>query len=161
MLSIKMGTVTGYEIGTLLNIENVQILQVTIENDQDATPAILINPAMDESTPKTGDRVMIIKIGNFSLAIGGIDGIEPITAEGEKRLYSRDSGGDISASITLQADGKIVIGNQVQQLKTLFNSLLDEIIAIKTVGSPPQHNLSPDSIANFTQIKLDFDGLWG
>ena len=161
MLSIKMGTVTGYEIGTLLNIENVQILQVTIENDQDATLAILINPAMDESTPKIDDRVMIIKIGNFSLAIGGIDGIEPITAEGEKRLYSRDSGGDISASITLQADGKIVIGNQVQQLKTLFNSLLDEIIAIKTVGSPPQHNLSPDSIANFTQIKLDFDGLWG
>ncbi|MCK4820545.1 hypothetical protein KA005_32570, partial [bacterium] len=133
MINIKMGTVTGYETGTFLNIENVQILQVVIENQLDAQPALLINPAMDESAPKIDDRVLIIKIGNFALAIGGIDGIEPVTAQGEKRLYSRDSAGAVAAFITLLTSGVMELnGNndnavRFSALESGFNTLRDNL----------------------------------
>lgn len=48
---------------------------------------------------------------------------------------------------------KITINNNIEDLAKLMSDLLDEIIAIQTVGSPPQHFLSPTSIANFTVIK--------
>lgn len=48
---------------------------------------------------------------------------------------------------------KVIINNDAESLATLMADLLDEIIAIQTVGSPPQHVLSPTSITNFTTIK--------
>lgn len=48
---------------------------------------------------------------------------------------------------------KVIINNDIEDLAKLVSDLMDEIIAIQTVGSPPQHVLSPVSIANFTAIK--------
>jgi len=49
---------------------------------------------------------------------------------------------------------KLTINNQIEDFAKLIFDLMDEIIAIQTVGSPPQHVLSPDSIAAFTAIKV-------
>lgn len=48
---------------------------------------------------------------------------------------------------------KITINNAIEDLASLMNDLLSEIIAIQTVGSPPQHVLAPASIVNFTLIQ--------
>lgn len=48
---------------------------------------------------------------------------------------------------------KFIFNNAVEDLAKLMADLLDEIVAIQTVGSPPQHVLAPASIVNFTAIK--------
>jgi hypothetical protein len=49
------------------------------------------------------------------------------------------------------------IGNTVATLGAMVDKLLQDIIAMKTVGSPGQHAVSPDDIAKFTQLKTQ----WG
>ena len=168
MISIKMGTVTGYKTDTFLDIDNVQILQVVIENKNDAQPALLINPAQDESAPKINDRVLIIKIGNFNLAIGGIDGISPVTAQGEKRLYSRDSSGAVAAFLTLLSSGIIELnGNndnavRFSALESGFNTLRDNLnsAAFAVTVDPGTHQGSTTgivipSVASIATAKID------
>ena len=144
MINIQMGTVTGYQTGDFLNIKNVQVLQVTVEGEPDATPALLINPAMDESAPKNGDRVLILRLGNFAIAIGGIDGIAPETAQGEKRLYSRDGNGDIAAFLFLLSSGIMQLNGtgdflaRFNELESGFNTLRDNLnSAVFTVQVVP------------------------
>ena len=48
---------------------------------------------------------------------------------------------------------KLTVNNAVEDLAKLMDDLLQEIINIQTVGSPPQHVLAPASIANLTVIK--------
>lgn len=113
-----MATVTGYRTGDFFDLKNAQIMQVTIEGESDATDALLINPAGDESAPKKDDRIPVLRIGNFRLAIGGIDGIAPTTAEGEKRLYSRDSNGNVAAQMLLDANGNIEMNGDSKRFVT-------------------------------------------
>lgn len=108
-LNVQMATVTGYKIGSFLGLGNIQILQVKIEDDNDATPVLLINPDGDESAPQNGERIPVITIGNFRISIGGLDGILPITSQGEKRLYSKDSSGNIAAYAYFDKDGNLEI----------------------------------------------------
>lgn len=41
-------------------------------------------------------------------------------------------------------------------LKQLMSDLIDTISSMKTVGSPPQHTVSPDDITKFLQLKSKF-----
>ena len=148
MIVIQMGTVTGYDTGDFLNIKNVQVLQVIVEGEQDATPALLINPAMDESAPKKDDRVLILRLGNFSIAIGGIDGLAPETAEGEKKLYSRDGNGDIAAFILLLSSGIMELnGNGDNAVR--FSKLDDQITIL---NSKYDSHIHPDPVSGSTGI---------
>ena len=109
MINIQMATVTGYEKPQdFLGLENVQVVQTVIEDEIDATPALLINPSGDESAPQEGDRIAVLLIGNFRIAIGGLDQIAPESEQGEKRFYSRTADGSIAASISINSDGSIV-----------------------------------------------------
>lgn len=119
MMNIQMATVKGYAVGEFLNLENVQIVQTIIEGDIDATPALLINPAGDESAPKIDDRIPVLRIGNFRLAIGGLDSVTPITEQGEKRFYSRDADGNIISSFYMKKDGSIEINNDPGKTLTM------------------------------------------
>lgn len=165
MINIQMGTVTGYNTGDFLNIKNVQVLQVTVEGEPDATPALLINPAMDESAPKNGERVAILKLGNFAIAIGGIDGIAPETAQGEKRLYSRDGNGDIAAFLFLLSSGIMQLNGtgdflaRFNELESGFNTLKSDHNSFLThvhgpAGSPPVP-VAPPSTASISSAKIE------
>lgn len=72
--------------------------------------SLLYAPSGDDSPPLPGDRILIFKVdGTGNYAISGIltksQGAEP----GEKKLYSRDSNGDVQAVIYLKGDGTIEI----------------------------------------------------
>jgi hypothetical protein len=62
-------------------------------------------------------------------------------------------------AVTLKSDSSelLEIGNMIATLGELGDTLLETIIAMKTVGSPGQHVVSPDDIAKFTQLKIK----WG
>jgi hypothetical protein len=62
-------------------------------------------------------------------------------------------------AVTLKSDSSelLEIGNTIATLGAMVDELLQDLIAMKTVGSPGQHVVSPDDIAKFTQLKTK----WG
>jgi hypothetical protein len=72
--------------------------------------------------------------------------------EGEAQLVSKKA-------ITVKSDSseQLEIGNTVATLGAMIDELLQNIIGMKTVGSPGQHVVSPDDIAKFTQLQTK----WG
>lgn len=160
MISIQMGTITGYEkSGTLLGLENIQIVQTIIEDDIDATPAILVNPSGDESAPQEGDRVTILKIGNFSLAIGGLDSVIPEADQGEKKLYSKDSSGEIAAFIFLLSSGQMQL-NGSGDFAVRFSALET---MVSTLNTKFDAHIHPDPSSGSTgpptvPLSLDISG---
>jgi hypothetical protein len=62
-------------------------------------------------------------------------------------------------AVTLKSDGSelLEIGNTIATLGAMVDELLQTLIAMKTVGSPGQHVVSPDDIAKFTQLQAK----WG
>jgi len=61
---------------------------------------------------------------------------------------------DISLSST--SGGLIEATSDAQTLKGLIDSLIDELIAFRTFGSPTQHATDPGTVANLTAIKAQF-----
>lgn len=60
----------------------------------------------------------------------------------------------IKDSVSIKsATGKVELGNQIATLGQMISDMIDYISNINTVGSPANHKLSPDSIANFTILK--------
>jgi hypothetical protein len=62
-------------------------------------------------------------------------------------------------AVTLKSDSSelLEIGNTIATLGAMVDELLQDLISMKTVGSPGQHVVSPDDIAKFTQLKTK----WG
>jgi hypothetical protein len=58
-------------------------------------------------------------------------------------------------AVTLKSDGSelLEIGNAVATLGAMVDELLQTLIAMKTLGSPEQHVVSPDDIVKFTQLQ--------
>jgi len=71
-----------------------------------------------------------------------------------------DFGGEYSQSVngnkTVTLTGKYTLENTAQDLKTLIDTLIDEIIAIQTVGSPANHTINPGTIAKLNVLKQQF-----
>jgi hypothetical protein len=56
----------------------------------------------------------------------------------------------------VKANGeKVSVKNGSKSLFTVLNSLLADLAAMKTLGSPANHQVSPDDIAKFQQLKAD------
>jgi hypothetical protein len=62
-------------------------------------------------------------------------------------------------AVTLKSESSelLEIGNTIATLGAMVDELLQDVISMKTVGSPGQHVVSPDDIAKFTQLKTK----WG
>jgi hypothetical protein len=62
-------------------------------------------------------------------------------------------------AVTLKSESSelLEIGNTIATLGAMVDELLQDLISMKTVGSPGQHVVSPDDIAKFTQLKTK----WG
>lgn len=59
-------------------------------------------------------------------------------------------------SIIIGSAEKVIIKNSAQSLLTVMNELIDDIVGLTTIGSPPTHTLDPGTIAklNATKQKL-------
>jgi hypothetical protein len=55
--------------------------------------------------------------------------------------------------------GKASVKNGSKSLFTILDTLLQNLIGMKTVGSPAQHVISPDDITKLTQAKTDITAL--
>jgi hypothetical protein len=60
---------------------------------------------------------------------------------------------DGDAETTVNADGTYTVGNSATDLKTVLDSLIDELVAFRTAGSPTQHTTDPGTVANLQTIK--------
>lgn len=161
-----IGEITGQEIKENRDgAADVRLLQVRMSNDSDIQTVQYMPMSGDDSPPKNGDLVVVLSIGTaFQVAIGLQDSVPPSMPEGEKRVYSRDSGGNIAAFIDLLASGDLELnGNantavrfadlntQLQSLVTAINALF----ATKTDGSGTAGTLTLDiSGAESPTVKL-------
>jgi phage gp45-like len=79
---------------------------------------------------------------------------------GGTAIYSTSADGKtVKASLVLGPDGMITAKNETQNLAALMTELLDKILAIQTVGPPPQHTLGPTSVTDFGALKTKFQQL--
>ena len=161
-----IGEVTGQEIRENRDgAADVRLLQVRMSNDSDIQTVQYMPMAGDDSPPQIGDTVVIIGIGTaFQVAIGLQDSVVPSMPEGEKKIYSRDSGGSIAAFINLLADGNLelngsadsavrfaILDTQLQALVTAINAAF----ATKSDGSGTAGTLTLDlSNAESPTVKL-------
>lgn len=133
-----IGEVTGQEIRENRDgAADVRLLQVRMSNDSDIQTVQYMPMSGDDSPPQIGDLVVILSIGTaFQVALGLQDSVAPSMSAGEKKVYSRDSGGSIAAFIDLLASGDLELnGNantavrfadlntQLQLLVTAINAL--------------------------------------
>lgn len=98
--------------------------------------------------------------------------------DGEKRIYSRDSGGNIKAEVYLYNNGEIALKNdsaafsvsesglfnltnQVQELSSLIIELFSELRAITTTGGPTSHVIDAATQARLTALEQKFNQLIG
>jgi hypothetical protein len=177
IFGIQTGTITGYRTGKFLDLENVYIVQVVIETEADATDALLINPSGDDSPPMNGDRAALLRIGNFRFAIGSNDSVAPESAQGEKKLYSRDSAGEVAAFVSMLESGVLNLNGdedyavRFTKLETEFNKLKADYndLSLKwstfaiayapggpsSVGMPPSASTSSQSTADISSAKVN------
>ena len=108
---------SGSGTGKVLNNENrqVKILEPQVKGEilkNYNITAVIFNSPGEDSRPLPDDFFAHIEASNIGkkIAVGFLDTKNPPTVEaGEKKTYSRDSGGNIKASVLLKKDGSIEI----------------------------------------------------
>ena len=105
-------------------------------------PGIEINPA-------SGERLVVTRIGNsdsYVLNVGGLsDKVSPDTSPGERRFFSVDSSGNLSAFIKLKNDSILELnGNDAfavkyTELETAFNQLKSDFNALVATYNSHTH----------------------
>jgi len=112
--------------------------------------------------PASGTRGVEVSVSGIRVVVATHHyGIAEDIAAGETLLYGMDDAAAITCKIVMKGDGHIVIKNDEEDLKTLIGDLINELIALKTAGSPASHTVDPGSVANLNQIKMRFDALLG
>ena len=140
------------------------------DKDDIQTVELMNNPG-DDSVPALDSRVAILEVGPaWKIGVAVSDNITPIMQDGEKRIYSQDSG-VIKAFISLLKSGIIEINGNTDfavrfsvletgfnQLKSDFNGFLTHIHAGVTTGGgisgPPVPPAVP-SVASIAGAKID------
>jgi hypothetical protein len=125
-----IGVITNTEIRKNRDgLGNRIMLQVELNDGDDIQTVELMTVAGEDFHPPKGTKVFVTEVGAaYKIAIAGDDGIEPSTAEGEKKIYSLSSGA-IAAIIHWMEDGQLVLNNgagtavEFARLKTAFDQL--------------------------------------
>jgi hypothetical protein len=55
----------------------------------------------------------------------------------------------------IDADALFLFATKEQSLKKVLDTLVDEIVAIQTIGAPPKHTVSPESAQKLIAIKQE------
>lgn len=156
----QIGTITGQEIKTNRNGSiAVRLLQVQLSNESDIQTVQYFNPSGEDSAPVTGDKVQVFAIGpafKFALATEDQDNVASMST-GEKKLYSRDSGGAIAAFIEFLAGGNLYLNGssysavRYEKLVTEFNEL--KAAFNSHVHLPSGVTPTPQSAADITSVE--------
>ena len=109
--------------------------------------------------PEAGQLIVVGFVG-FNRAypyVAGFAGDEYTPADGaENALVLTDGQGAV-----IKIDGSLFgILNGSQSLKVILENFVDEVIAMKTIGPPPQHAVSPDTVTKLQQLKLTIGQLF-
>ena len=165
---IRIGTITGREVAKNRDGEsNRLMLQVQISDSDDIQTVELLNAQGEDNNPIDGAQVVIVDLGSaFKVAIATNDGIAPSMTVGEKKVYSIDGAGDISAFINYLSNGIIELnGNddfavRFSALEAAFNQLKDDVDAhthlyTPGAGTPTQTGTPPASTADISGAKID------
>jgi len=165
---VSIGRITGRTVAKNRDGEkNVLILQVEITDPDDVQEVELFRQAGEDYNPPNDSRVIIADLGPaWRVGIAVDDGIEPSMGEGERKIYSIDSGA-IKAFINLLADGVIEInGNtdfaaRFNELKSGFDELRDDFNGHVHKYNPGPGSLAPSeaptvpSVASIDAAKID------
>lgn len=109
---MRIGLVKGSEVGKNRDGDaDVLLLQVEISEPGDDQTVEYFQAAGEDFNPPEDTTVVVVDLGEaWKIAIAADDGITPVSAEGEKEIYS-SAGGVKKAWVHLYADGKIRIEN--------------------------------------------------
>ena len=125
-MGINVGQVVGQRIGNFKELENVRLLEVDLLGDS-ADTVLYLNKPGEDTAPVNGDLVLVIDYGSFRVAMNIWDTLAAAAASGERKIYSRDSGGAVAAFINLLADGQMELNGtgdfavRFTALETAFN----------------------------------------
>lgn len=91
------------------------------------------------------DDYHITKGDSYELSVG--DKVEDFGGD-----HAQTVGGDKTVTLV----GKYTLENNLQDLKSLIDSLIDEIVTLQTIGSPANHSVNPANIAKLQTLKQQF-----
>jgi len=130
---MEIGTIKGFEVkkhrdGT----RPVLLLQVAISEDDDLQTVEWFGTFGEDSLPLLESQVLIGMVGNSKFAFACDDQQTPAAVEGEKNLYSLDSGSRkarISFKITgeLEFNAAVEFAVKFTALETLLNNLITNL----------------------------------
>ena len=126
---------------------------------QDLTNVFSIAPFGDDSVPTINDKLLISETENLKYKVClGVFNDKPLAKEGEKRLYSVDSEGNISFYAWLHNDGTMDLGGTAHNLvrytpletainkqNTDINAELAKIATVLNSVIPGSYTLTPIS----------------
>lgn len=114
------------------------------------------------SRPHDGETGVIIDVQGLNICIATHNYKLDINFDkGEGNIFSYDADGIILSRVKCDKNGKIVVKNQTEDLKTLINDLINEIKNIVTTGSPTTHTVSTASKALLDTMDSRFNTLLG
>ncbi len=107
-----------------------RLFQTQLIEDEDVQKVQQFQFAGFESRPPDGTKIIVTDLGDgaFKISVAEDDGILNDTlGKGESIVYS-SSGGAVVASLYLTKEGKIQLGNGTDELLSLLNDNLTEVI---------------------------------
>jgi len=154
------------------------IIQVQSENDEEHEIEYYQLPGF-AGGPTPQDRATTVSMNGYRVAVASHNYRVNVEVEpGQTRVYSTPADGsavmaevdmlpdgqltaqnDAGAKAVLHTDGLIEAANDSQSLKALVDSLVDELVAFRTFGSPTQHATDPGTVTNLQSIKSQFGQL--
>lgn len=140
------------DIGTITGIKKTDNgLECTIDFGANLIEeATLYGLSSSNDYPLPGDEVAVQTAGNQNVIVAVYRDIPDGTGQGETITYSRDSGGNIAASVKCGSNGEVILNGgadyaaEFTALKTGFDSLVAYVdahthlvAALPSVGTPP------------------------
>ena len=143
--------------GKVISNENRQrkILEPEVKGEvlkNDNIYAVVYGPAGDDSRPLPADSFVFVENENVGgkVAAGFLDTQnDPVSGDGERRLYSRNSSGTIKAIIFLKDDGTLEINNG-SDFAVRFNALQAAFDELKAAFNTHTHVYSPGALTPIT-----------
>lgn len=160
-----IGIVTGQSIEAYRGGDIVRMLQVQLLGDFPETVE-WFDITGEDTAPVNGDKVIIKEVApNYKIAVATKDLVTAAVNAGERKFYSRDSVGNVQATIYLKDDGtvEINVGSnhavQYESLLTEFNALKDDYNAHKhtgvTTGAGTSGITDTENTSDITTTKID------
>ena len=129
---------------------------------QERIQSLLFAPSGDDSPPLPEDKVLLIKIeGSGKHIVSGVLCSSQGAEKGEKKLFSRDSNGNVKATIYLKSDGTIEINGNADfavaytDLNTALQTFLTDLNTKLTTAFATVPYVWPGTSVDISGSKVD------